>query len=144
MSIRKLPRELGIVISCNGVESRSNCAAKLQTGQIQARGVRAYAKTLKWGRGLRKGRKRCDQCSECMPIERRLFEEEKKRILAWRIERDERRKAVWVEKQEAKKAEAAANPKPKKPRSKKRSAQPSESPPPAPSHSEASAPAASA
>lgn len=120
----KLPRELGIIMRCNGVEGRPNCKAKLQTGQIEARGIRAYAATLQWGRGIRKGRKRCDLCPDCMPIERKLFEEAKAKSAQQKAERDERRKAMWAEKRAAKEAEAAANPKPTKPRKKKASSEP--------------------
>jgi len=131
MSARRLPRQMGTWVCCDGTADKG-CPTNERrfTGNIVFQYNREHLATEGWGRGLRLGYKRRDLCPSCLKIERVLFEEAKAKTEAWKKERAERRKAAWAEKQEAKKAELAANPKPKKPRSKKQSAQPSESPPP--------------
>lgn len=98
MSVKWLPRGLGIKLRCS-------CGETLQTGQIIAKGIRVYAKTIGWGRGLQKGRKRLDLCPTCMPMERAAFDAGK---AAWEAEKTRR--------DEVKKAKASAVPMPKKPR----------------------------
>ncbi len=124
MSITRLPRELGIIIRCNGTDTAS-CSEKYQTANVRARANRKAAAGAGWGRGLRKGRKRRDHCPKHMEIERELFAKEQAECEAEKKRRDE-----------LKKAKFAAAPLPKKPRKSSASSSPTSSP------SEASAPAA--
>lgn len=128
MSIKRLPRELGLIVRCNGAGTEPCAwAEKFQTGNIMAKKTRAWlAKEKGWGRGLLKGRKRLDLCPACMPLERKALEKHQ----AERAKEIERR-------DELKKAKFSATPRPKKPRKPKNSAAPASSP------SEACAPAPS-
>lgn len=139
MSIRKLPRELGVVLRCDGTqttnhpESHKACPTgmKYQVSIVRVDYTRAAAKSLGWGRGLRKGMKRNDHCPSCMVIERELFAKANADREAEKLRRDELRKAKF-----------AAPAQPKKPR--KRKATSEAAPPPmTPAPSEVSAPAPS-
>jgi hypothetical protein len=109
MSIRWLPREMGLIICCNGTGDKG-CPkdAKAQTANIVAKHNRAHAKKSGWGRGLRKGYKRRDLCPTCMPIERELHAKEKADAEAWKVKRDENRKAKLLEKKAARAKKAAS------------------------------------
>lgn len=115
MSITKLPRELGIIIRCNGTqaanhpESHKACpnGMKYQVSIVRVDYTRAAAAKIGWGRGLRKGMKRNDHCPDCMPIERELFAKAKADREAEKLRRDELKKAKFA---------APTEPKPKKPR----------------------------
>lgn len=99
MSVKWLRRGWGIKLTCC-------CGGVLQTAQVQAAGIRVYAKTIGWGRGLLKGRKRFDLCPTCMPIERAAFAA---KGVAWEAEK--------LRRDEVKKAKLSATPKkPRKPR----------------------------
>jgi hypothetical protein len=86
MSVRLLSRSRGCVLCCN------ECDETLHTVQIQKGLVRAYAKTIGWGRGLLK-KKRRDLCDACMPAERQAFAEQKAEREKRRLERDEKARA---------------------------------------------------
>src|SRR4051812_44176828 len=94
MSIRKLPRELGLVISCNGTDAKG-CPnnEKFQTALIMAGNTRAWLKGRGWGRGLRKGHKRRDLCPTCSPVELELVAQQKVDRAAEILRRDETKKA---------------------------------------------------
>lgn len=121
MSVRWLPRELGMVITCNGTTLSTdvtNCRcgpdkqpAQYQTANIMAGNTRAWMKKEGWGRGLRKGRKRCDLCPTHLKLEQELFAKEQADREAEKKRRDE-----------LKKAKFSAAPSPKKPRKRKGSA----------------------
>lgn len=120
MSVKWLPREMGMWLSCDGTDDKG-CEERTFAATILATNNREwFAKNGGWGRGLRKGYKRRDLCPSCVKVEQKLFEEETAKTEAWKKERAERRKAAWAEKKASKEAEAAA--KPKKPRKKKSTA----------------------
>lgn len=92
MTARRLPRELGCVLTCN----YPGCAARLQTGQIHLRGIRVYAATLGWIRGLDRGwhgkdgsgrasNLRWDICPEHAAVERQRKTERDARTEARRL-----------------------------------------------------------
>lgn len=128
MSLRRLPRQMGVWIICNGTSSDphpeaefKSCPEKRFTANIRADINRQAAAADGWGRGLRKNRKRADHCPTCMPKERAI---ETKRVAdraADRFNRDELKRA------KLKAAPAPSSPSPKKSR-KSRSANPSHSP----------------
>lgn len=123
MSITRLPRELGIIIRCNGTqiddhpENHKRCPEKFQTANVYAGVNRTVAATQGWGRGLRKGRKRNDHCPKCMPIERELFAKQKADREVEKKRRDE-----------LKKAKLSAAPLPKKPRKSRATSSPTTTP----------------
>lgn len=121
MSWKRLPKQWGIVIRCDGTDT-TECDEKIQTGNIVVKHNRAYAAGQGWGRGLRPGRKSRDHCPTHMEAEREAFAKYKRE--ARKKELDEKRKAKW-----------SAEPKPKKPRKKKGAAtsSPSAASAPAPS-----------
>jgi hypothetical protein len=117
VSARALPREMGLVINCNGTTDKG-CPhkEKFMTALIVVGNTRGWLKTQGWGRGLRKGHKRRDLCPKCMPVETKLHKEAK---AAWQAEikrREEKRKADKAARDAKRAAEALA---PKKPRRKK-------------------------
>lgn len=99
MSIRWLPREMGLVLCCNGTGDKG-CPkdAKTQTANIVAKHNRTHAAKAGWGRGMRKGYKRRDLCPSCMRIERELLAKEQADAAEWKAKRDEARKAKLLEK----------------------------------------------
>lgn len=60
MSARRLPRQLGVVIRCNGLGGL--CGAKCQTANIRIRVNRAAAKAAGWIRGGRSTTRAHDYC----------------------------------------------------------------------------------
>lgn len=114
-----------MIVTCNGTAISAdvtNCRAgeggrpaQFQTANIVAKNVRAWLKKeSKWGRGLTKGRKRCDLCPEHLAMEQKAFAEECAAKEAKKKERDAMRIA-----------KMSAAPLPKKPRKKKGDAAPS-------------------
>ena len=94
MPVRLHSRNRGATLEC------SNCDATLTTGQIQIGGIRAYAATQGWIRGLwktstakRKANTKHDICPACAPAERAKADERKQAADARRKKRDENRKA---------------------------------------------------
>ena len=69
MSIRRLPRQLGIIVTCNhgNLDGREDCHTQIQTANTIARSNRAYAAQQGWGRGLISKRKRFDLCPPPLP-----------------------------------------------------------------------------
>ena len=92
MSIKFLPRELGVIISCNGNDDEE-CTERLQTANILAGANRGRAKKLGWGRGLRKGKKRHDLCPKHLADEKAAAAKNKAAAAARRAKRDKARKA---------------------------------------------------
>lgn len=113
MSIKKLPRELGIILRCNG--TNKTCSLQLQTAQVQAKGIRTYAKSISWGRGLRKGHKRKDLCPDCLQLEKELHAKQQAEWEAEKARRDEMRKAKLKPKASKTFAEAAPKARNRKP-----------------------------
>lgn len=104
MSIRWLPRELGMVVSCDGTALStdvSNCTCgeggrpvQFQTAAIIAKNIRAWLKKNEgWGRGVRKGYKRNDLCPAHLKIEIEAAAKAKADREAKRKDRDEKRRA---------------------------------------------------
>lgn len=131
MSIKRLPREFGLIVCCNGAPATNEvpfppgCEERHQTAAILAKNVRAWLKKEQgWGRGLRAGHKRKDHCPTHLAEEKILFAKEQADRETRKRELDEKRKAKF-----------SAAPKPKKKRS------PAASSTATPSPSEASAPA---
>ncbi len=112
MSITRLPRELGLIVRCNGAGSEP-CAwqEKFQTGNVMATRTRAWLKKEKgWGRGLLKGRKRLDLCPACMPHEQKALAKQQADWEAEKVRRDELRKAKFAAKPKKPRAKKAASP----------------------------------
>lgn len=136
MSVTWLPREMGLVVKCNG----KGCTEKFHTGNIMATHTRAWLAKQGWGRGLRAGTiyelgtKRNDYCPTCMPLEREALKNQKAEHEAEKARRKEARKAERGEAARKAKeqldamAAAASAPKPRKKRSVSSSATPSPSP----------------
>lgn len=93
-----------MVVTCNGTALSAdvtNCKAgeggqpsEFRTGNIIAKNVRAWLKKEpKWGRGLTKGRKRCDLCPEHLALEKKLVEEQRAAKEAKKKERDDKARA---------------------------------------------------
>lgn len=78
MTARYLPRELGVIISCN----EDGCGARIQTANVLIRVNRRAAARDGWIRGG-KGRARNDYCPTCAPLEYARVSEEK-RVIAER------------------------------------------------------------
>lgn len=122
MSVSRLPRELGVIIRCNGTTDDPHPNAEFKTcptaeffqsATISVKNNRAWCATRGWGRGLRKSRKRgVDHCPSCFKAER---------AIAAKLKAD--RKANQPARDAAKIAKLKPEPLPKKPR--KRRASPS-------------------
>lgn len=95
MSIDKLSRERGVTVKCDGTDE-TDCPERIYTANVFAKVNRAWATKQGWGRGLRKGRKRRDQCPKHLAIERQLFATQKADWEAEKQRRAELRKAKWA------------------------------------------------
>lgn len=90
MSVRKHARGWGCTVACNTV----GCPWKITTGQVTKRAIRAYAKSIGWGR-----RRAHDLCVSCV-------EPAKKAAAERRAARDERRKMTPEQRREARNKQA--------------------------------------
>lgn len=90
MSVKRLPREMGMWLCCDGTDDEG-CKERTFSAPILASNNREwFKKNGGWGRGLRKGYKRRDLCPKCMVIERELFAKEQASTEAWKKQRAER------------------------------------------------------
>lgn len=93
MSARWLPRQHGLVLTCDGHgDEGGNCNERVQTAAIRADANRNYAKSVGWGRGLITGRRRRDLCPACLLIEQKEVAERKVRRAERLAKRDAKRK----------------------------------------------------
>lgn len=112
MTARYLPREHGVVITCDvevGVASDGSpitCPNKYRTANVVKKHNRAAATKEGWMRGEKPGRKRMDVCPDHAPAERALTAQWKKDKAERRAARDEARKLMFASKQEREKAKA--------------------------------------
>lgn len=88
MSARVLPREFGVVITCNV----DDCTERFQTALIHVKKNRAAAKSAGWIRGGGKGRARFDICPTHAPAERELVKTKAEQREARKVARDAKRK----------------------------------------------------
>lgn len=107
MSIRRLPREMGIWVCCDGTDE-TDCPEKRFTANVLAKVNRNAAAQVGWGRGLRKDRKRRDQCPYHFKLEKFLIYQSQWRRAADKARHDEIKKAMF-----------SSEPRPKRPRPKK-------------------------
>lgn len=94
MPVRLHSRNRGATLVC------SHCKATLTTGQVHIGGIRAYAATQGWIRGLwktstakRKANTKHDICPACAPAEREAADARRRAATERRNKRDENRKA---------------------------------------------------
>jgi len=108
MSARRLPREMGTWIYCNGTDD-DGCPTKEKrfTANVVFKYNREFAAKDGWGRGLRTNQKRRDLCPSCLAKEKELFAEQEAKAKARKAAREEKLKAI-----------ATGTPLPKKPRKK--------------------------
>ncbi len=92
MSARKLPREFGVVMTCNGVR----CSERYQTALVSIRKNRFAASKAGWISGASRtvggSGRRSDFCPQCAPAERARVKEWKKARAATLKARDAKRK----------------------------------------------------
>lgn len=90
MSTRRLPRQLGIVLRCNG----EGCGIRFQTANVLIRVNRRAAAKDGWIRGGGRGRMRLDFCPTCAPVELEQQAKRRREIAERRKERDRKRREL--------------------------------------------------